>query len=354
MKVTFLGGGTGGHLAPGVAVAEELRRRGHEVQFLIAGRRVEHAMLDPRGLPARELFGDRSRPGPLALRSWWSATRRWRRAVAEYDPDAIVVSGGWVALPAVFTGFFGRPSVLIEQNARPGRVQRLLGPRVEWACLTVEGKGMPQGRRGTTVTGNPSPELPRCERAAAAAMLGLDPERRTLLLMGGSGGAADLNALLPALTAVLAARGEAWQVLNLTGDRAAPALPDVSDPAVPVVRHDFLGDMSAAYSAADVAVCRSGGCTVSELAMTGTPAVLVPYPHHADHHQEANAERLVAAGAACVVERDDPTGQRTAHTLLGRALGRLDTMAAAASSVAQPGAAAAVADVVLAAVERGR
>ncbi|MHC4845603.1 MAG: UDP-N-acetylglucosamine--N-acetylmuramyl-(pentapeptide) pyrophosphoryl-undecaprenol N-acetylglucosamine transferase [Planctomycetota bacterium] len=351
MKVAFLGGGTGGHLAAGVAVAEELRRRGHDALFLIAGRQVEHAMLAPRGLHARELFGDRSRPGPLALPSWWSATARWRRAVRDYDPDAIVVLGGWVALPAVFTGFFGRPSVLIEQNARPGKVQRLLGQRVGWACLTVEGRGMPHGKRGTSVTGNPSPELERRERGPAAEALGLDPARRTLLLMGGSGGAADLNALLPALTAVLAARAEPWQVLNLTGGRAAPGLGEMP---VPVVRRDFLDDMSAAYSVADVAVCRSGGCTVSELALTGTPSVLIPYPHHADRHQEANAERLVAAGGACIVERDDPTGRRTAADLLAGSLDRLDEMAAAARTVAQPGAAAAVADVVLAAMEESR
>lgn len=351
MKVAFLGGGTGGHLAAGVAVAEELRRRGHDALFLIAGRQVEHAMLGPRGLQHKELFGDRSRPGPLALPSWWSATSRWRRAVHDYDPDAIVVLGGWVALPAVFTGFFGRPSVLIEQNARPGKVQRLLGQRVEWACLTVEGQGMPRGKRGTSITGNPSPELESCDRGAAAAALGLDPSRRTLLLMGGSGGAADLNALLPSLTAVLAARSEPWQVLNLTGGRAAPGL---EEPPVPVVRQAFLDGMSAAYSVADVAVCRAGGCTVSELALTGTPSVLVPYPHHADHHQEANAQRLLAAGGACLVARDDPTGRDTAHELLAGCLDRLDEMAAAARTVAQPGAAAAVADVVLAAMEETR
>ena len=123
---------------------------------------------------------------------------------------------------------------------------------------------------------------------------------------------------------------------------------------VPVVRRAFLDDMSAAYSVADVAVCRAGGCTVSELALTGMPSVLVPYPHHADRHQEANAERLVAAGGACLVERDDPTGRRTAHELLGSCLDRLDEMATAARTVAQPGAAAAVADVVLAAMEDTR
>ncbi len=346
VKVAFLGGGRGGHLAPGVAVAHELRRRGHEAVFLIAGREVEHALLDPSGLPVRELFGDRARPSVLDLPSWARATARWRRAVRQDDPQAIVVLGGWVALPAVLTGFFGRPSVLIEQNLRAGRVQRLLGGRVEHACLAGEGRDMPRGRKSTRVTGNPAPELARLPRAEAAARFGLAAGRRTLLLMGGSQGAGDLNALLPALSAVLAATGQDWQVLNITGHQPAPI---AGHGEVPVVRRRFVEDMAAAYSLTDVAVCRAGGSTVSELAVTGTPGILVPFPHHADHHQEANGQVLVSAGAALMTGRDDPTGQRSAPALLARALPCLQERCAAARRVARPDAARDVTDVVLAA-----
>ncbi len=348
MRVAFLGGGTGGHLAPGVAVAEELRRRGHEPLFLIAGRPVEQSMLGPRHFAARALFGGRSRPSLLDVPAWFAATRRWAAAVREFDPHAIVVLGGWVAVPAVVSGFFGRPSVLIEQNARPGKVQRLLGRRVHHACLTVDGRDMPRGRHSTRVTGNPAPELTRRPRAAAADALGLDPSRRTLLLMGGSQGAGDLNALLPPVSDALAATGEPWQVLNITGDQPCP-VPSAS--AVPVVRRRFLDDMSAAYSVADLALCRAGGTTVAELACMGTPAVFVPYPHHADHHQEANGQRFVAVGAALMVGRDDSTGARTAAALVIRALDRLPAMSVAARALARPDAARDVADVVLLAAE---
>lgn len=345
MRVAFLGGGTGGHLVPGAAVAEELRRRGHDALFLIAGRPVEHQVLEPRQFKSRQLFGVGPRPSPLDVRTWISATMRWRRAVTDYDPAAIVVLGGWVSLPALVTGFFGRPSVLIEQNARPGKVQQLLGRRgVEFACLTCEGEDMPRGRRSTRVTGNPAPDLPRRERRQAALDLGLDPDRRTLLLMGGSQGAGDINALLPALVDVLVASGDAWQVLNITGERPCQV---THAPQVPVHRRRFVQDMAAAYSVTDVAVCRAGGSTVSELACTGTPAVLVPYPHHADHHQEANGARLAALGGAVMVERDDPTGQLTAPTLLAQALPRLAEMSAAALTLSRPAAARDVADVVL-------
>ena len=350
VRVAFLGGGTGGHLAPGVAVAEELRRSGHDSLFLIAGRAVERRFLEPRGLPARDLFGDTGRPGPLAVGTWLGATARWRRAVDEFDPDAIVVLGGWVALPSVVTGFFGRPSVLIEQNAKPGRVQRLLTERVGHACLTVSGSDMPRGRRATHVTGNPLPELALPTRAEALERFGLAAGRRTLLLMGGSQGAGDVNALLPALSEVLAASGEAWQVLNITGEQPCPA--PVAR-GIPVVRRRFVEDMAAAYAASDIAVCRAGGGTIAELAVTGTPAVLVPFPRHADHHQEANGQRLVAVGGALMVGRDDPTGHRTAPRLLREALLRLEAMSAAARRVARPDAAREVAAVVLRAAEEG-
>ncbi len=166
--------------------------------------------------------------------------------------------------------------------------------------------------------------------------------------MGGSQGAGDLNALLPALSAVLAERDEPWQVLNVTGHQPAPP-PTRAE--VPVLRRRFIEDMAAVYSVADIAVCRAGGSTVAELGNTGTPSVLVPYPHHADHHQEANGQPLVDAGAAYMTGRDDPAGQRSAAALLRLALPRLAEMSAAARSVGRPDAARQVADIVLDAVE---
>ncbi len=357
-KVAFLGGGTGGHLAPGVAVAEELRRRGHDSLFLIAGRPVERALLEPRQLCSRDLFGDCTRPSPLDVGSWFHASRRWQRAVRDYDPDAIVVLGGWVSLPAVLLGFFGRPSVLLEQNARAGKVQRmlgqrrLLGQRVQHTCLTVDGDDMPRGLHSTQVTGNPAPHLAPRTRSEAAATLGLDSTRRTLLLMGGSQGAGDLNALLPQLVDVLARTGDSWQVLNISGGQPVPPTDRTDGQGrVLVVRRQFVADMSAVWGLADVAVCRSGAGTIAELACTGTPSVLVPYPHHADHHQEANGKLLVDVGGACMVSRDDPAGVRTAASLLSDALTRLPEMSAAARRVARPQAASDVADVVLGAAE---
>jgi len=443
VKIAFVGGGTGGHLAPGIGVAEILRREGHETLFLVAGRPVELDMLAPRQLESRELFGGSGgRPPLLRVDTWYRATRRFRREVDAFDPDVVVVLGGWVALPAVWSGFGQRPTVLIESNARPGRVQRLLARRVDHACLSVDGPGMPQGRHSTRVTGTPTPALVELDRIDALTQLGLEASRRTLLVTGGSQGAEDLNRLVPALCAVLQPRPERWQVLHIAGrgkletptaqvrsrpqrgaarfelpsdeaidasdaggsDASHPsrdegsalrtattspaltseaerllagsaaarhpalelpvsgelssealprpqALPQARD--VPVLKLPFLPDMSLGWCAADVAVCRAGAGTVAELSATGTPAVLVPYPHHADRHQACNGQFLVDAGAALMVGPEDPTGAASAPRLLATAVDSLEAMSESAHRNARPDAAEAVAAIINAACSNG-
>ncbi len=344
MKTLFLGGGSGGHLVPGVAVAQVLATQGHDVLFAIAGRSIERQVLDDQGLNYHPLFGgEGGRPSLRAVQIWWRAIRRWARLVKSFEPDAIVVLGGWVAAPAVVRGFFGRPSILLEQDACPGRVSTLLKGRVTHVCLAMGVPGMPRGRFGTHVTGNPLLPYHEMDRVDAAGAFGLDPHRKTLLLMGGSQGAADLNALLPSVIAVLKAAQEPWQVLHITGKQNVV---DLRENGVPVVQRPYVSDMTPAYSLATAAVCRSGGVTVSELARTGTPAVLVPYPHHANHHQEANGQCLVDVGAAVMVSRDDPQGKKTVPNLLADLLGRRERMSEAAQTQGRPHAARDVAEVV--------
>ncbi|GJM22158.1 MAG: UDP-N-acetylglucosamine--N-acetylmuramyl-(pentapeptide) pyrophosphoryl-undecaprenol N-acetylglucosamine transferase [Planctomycetota bacterium] len=344
MRVAFVGGGTGGHLAPGIAVAEQLREAGHDVRFVVAGREVEASMLSPRALPSVALFGAGGRPPLRRLDQWWRATRRWRRELAGYDPHVVVVLGGWVALPCALSGWGARPSVLVETNARPGKVQRLLSGRVDHVCLGAQGPDMPQGRRSTRLTGTPVPGWRPLPRAEALAALGLDAQRHTLLIFGGSQGAADLDALLPAVAARLAARDEAWQLLHLRGPgRVVPA---ASSADVPLHSLPFQADMASVWAAADAALCRAGAGTVAELAASGTPALLLPYPHHRDRHQAANAEDLVRVGAALQVPDDDPCAQRSLPALLDELLDDLPARVHAARALARPGAARRVAEVV--------
>lgn len=331
MRVAYLGGGTGGHLAPGIGVAEALGDAADESLFLVAGRKVERAMLEPRRLPFVELFGAGGRPAPWRLDLWARATRRLTRALQQYDPEVLVVLGGWVALPALWLsawpGAARRPLVLVEPNAVPGKVGRLLDRRVDFCCLARAGKSMPRGRESTTVTGVPGPALKPWSREAAAALFGLQPQRRTLLVTGGSQGARDINRLVPALIDRLSGRSEPWQVLHITGQGRAL---ETGRDSLPVVRTAFVDDMSAAWALADLALCRAGSGTCCELLASGTPAVLVPYPHHRDHHQELNAAALVERGAALMVGREDPSGARTALVLVEQALDALTAMTGAA------------------------
>lgn len=352
MKVAFLGGGTGGHLAPAIGVAEELRARGAEVVFLVAGREVEQQMLGPRHLNTVSLFGGGSRPSPARVDRWWSAGQNLRQALREHDPDAVVTTGGWVSAPALLTGLGGRPSLLIEPNAVPGKVCRLLANRVDQTCTAREGIPL-SGRLGQVVTGVPGLPLGSWTTASARAHLGLDPDRHTLLVLGGSQGARDLAGLLPSARRVLANDERPWQVLHITGPAGREDQPP-TEGVVPVRRLAFLSEMGAAWAAADVALCRAGSGTVAELSLTGTPAVFVPYPHHADHHQEANGQALVHAGAAFMVPRSDPLGRATAVELLAKALGQLEQMSAAARALARPDAARRVAELVEQAAGRRR
>lgn len=344
MRVAFVGGGTGGHLAPGIGVAESLRARGHECRFVVAGRDVEHAMLVPRELASVALFGEGGRPPLRRVDRWVGATARWRRALAAFDPDVVVVLGGWVALPCALTGWGGRPSVLVETNARAGKVQRLLSGRVDHVCLATAGDDMPVGRRSTRLTGTPFPALSPTPRHEAAGRLGLDPARSTLLVLGGSQGATDLDRLVPRLQQELAARHDGWQLLHLRGPgRVAP---DSLELDVPLHSRPFQALMSDVWCVADAAVCRAGAGTVAELAASGTPALLLPYPHHRDRHQAANAESLVRGGAALSVPDDDPRAERSLAELLGRLLDEQPRRAEAARGQAQLQAAERVAEVV--------
>lgn len=350
MKVAFVGGGTGGHLAPGIGIAEVLRQQGCDVLFHVAGRGIERAMLAPRALPWLALFGEGGRPSLWGRAgAWYEATRRWRASLRAFVPDVVVVLGGWVALPVAWSGFGGLPSLLVETNARPGRVQRLLSRRVDVACLAVDGPRMPRGRKLTEVTGIPTPALPWRAREDAARRLGLDPARRCLLVLGGSQGAADLNALVPAVRGVLSRRSEAWQVLHVTGPARMGCSDDVDLALghVPVIEFPFCEDMGSAWAVADVALCRSGAGTVAELSLSGTPAVLLPYPHHADRHQAANGALLAERGAAVMVGAHDPSGKQTVPALLSQVLDRLPIMSQAARAAAQPEAAARVARLVV-------
>lgn len=355
--ILFAGGGTGGHLFPGLAVAEELRTRRPDLRIVFAGTpdRIEARLVPRHGFEFRPIrvSGMRRRltvENLLVPLRAAGAVIRSLQLLRELRPAVVVGTGGYVSGPVGAAAVLaGVPLVLHEQNSIPGVTTKLLAPRAREVHVTF-GETRRHLRRQDNIrlTGNPVRRaLGGVTRSEAAARLGFRPDRPTLLVFGGSLGARSIN---DAVLRTLPELGmPELQVLWQTGEAdagrmqaAAPGLPGT------IRVEPFIDGMEYAYGCCDLALCRAGATTLAELTCTGTPSVLVPYPFAAADHQTANAQTLAAAGAAELL-RDADTGARLGE-VLRRLLGdrdRLRTMGAAARSLGRPEAAGTLAAAVL-------
>ncbi|MCP4572431.1 MAG: undecaprenyldiphospho-muramoylpentapeptide beta-N-acetylglucosaminyltransferase [bacterium] len=350
-RILITGGGTGGHVYPGLAVAEALQRLAPEVEVRFAGtKRGLESVLVPRAgyrlhtLPASGLRGMGGRGRLLFLLNFVGGVLRSLLLLLSWRPDALLATGGFVGAPvAVAARMLGVPCALQEQNAVPGSANRLVA---RWARRVYLGFGEAArwfGKARVVETGNPV-------RAAFSAAAGADTtaaaDPRRVLVFGGSRGARTLNRALEEAAAVWI-HGDAPELRIQTGttdrDRVAAAW-SAADPAR--VRVDaYIEDMAAALAWADLVVCRAGAMTLAELQASGRPAVLVPFPHATDNHQLRNAEACAAAGAAVVLQDEDC--QAGALTAMVSGLladpDRLAAMGRAARGLARPAAAATIA-----------
>jgi UDP-N-acetylglucosamine--N-acetylmuramyl-(pentapeptide) pyrophosphoryl-undecaprenol N-acetylglucosamine transferase len=344
-------GGTAGHVVPALAVADALRSRGADVEF-IGGERAEAELVPAAGYPfhtLRVVGIDRSDPlrAARALLLAARATGRARRLLRQIGADAVLGGGGYVAGPVGLAARTLRiPLVLTEADSHLGMSNRLLAPFAARVCLAFP---LP-GRSGSKwlVTGRPVPlGTEGGDQAAARARLGVPPEGPCLLVFGGSLGARRLN------EAALEAFGSAapCSVLHAAGRRDFDSLREGLDElgSPPHYRmFPYVEPFADALAAADLAVARAGG-SVFELAAAGLPSILVPYPHATGNHQQANARFMADAGAAVVIadaELDAPRLSREVGELLA-APQRMAEMANAAGAVARPDAAEKVASELL-------
>jgi UDP-N-acetylglucosamine--N-acetylmuramyl-(pentapeptide) pyrophosphoryl-undecaprenol N-acetylglucosamine transferase len=303
-RVLLACGGTGGHLAPGIALAQRLTEEGHACQLVVSSKVVDARMTShyPRltfvpgkgrgfgpGLAAKMLFF------PALLGAVWSSWRLLRR----FRPDALVCFGGFMSLgPALACLLTGVPVIVHEANRHPGKAVRLIARFAASVHLPagVRIAGVAAARQhdsGYPVRAEIRPQA----REAARRLLGLPSGGRLLLVTGGSQGASALNRWVEEQLAEFRARGV--HVLCLTGPGGREEEVRTSESVVKFV--PFCHQMAAAYSAADLAVTRAGAGTLAELATCRTPAVLVPYPRAADDHQTANAAQCAGAGAAVLL-----------------------------------------------------
>lgn len=356
----FAGGGTGGHLYPGLAVAERLMelRPDARIVFACSGRPIDRRILDPLsyGVVPQAVL-----PMPRSLRGWGKFFRAWRTSsrqardmVAELKPAAVLGLGGYAAAPVVRSAARrGIPSAMLNPDAVAGAANRYLARRVD-AIFTqfdsTAGCFGPKLRTKVRAVGCPGrPGLTAPNRPQGLKHFELRDDRRTLLVLGGSLGAANINRALTKLSGDLAALADTWQVLHVAGP-ASPGQDDtpISAPGLLVRRLEYCHEMPLAYAAADLALCRGGASTIAELAITATPAVIMPYPYHRDQQQKLNAGELVGVSAAVLCEDlKDPVlnAEALRRTLLPlmKSPEQLPAMRHAAAKAARPHAAAEVA-----------
>ncbi len=314
MRVMIAGGGTGGHLFPGIAVAEAARRRDPATAILFVGsaRGIEARVVPTTGfelelLPGAPLRGRGVAGKVSALGALGSATVRARALVQRFAPDVVIGLGGYASAPAVVAGRLRhKPIVLLEQNAKPGMTTRLLARFADRVCVSFPDTASGFGPGQAVMTGNPVRAFPP-SAATAATRTGL-----TIAIVGGSAGAHRLNEAGPELRAALADVAD-LRIVHQTGVAEEAAVRARYGTTADVDVRAFISDMGAVYAAADLIVCRAGATTIAELAAQGLPAIFVPYPHAADDHQRANAEALVRGGAARMVLDHLATGARLAE-----------------------------------------
>ncbi len=360
----FAGGGTGGHLYPALALADELVRQRPDVRPFFVGARaglearvlpergVDHRLLPIRGVQRGELLSNVGVPFAL-VRSLAGVVGLFRRL----DPELVVVTGGYAGAPAGLAAVIRRtPLVLQEQNAWPGVTTRFLSrwaAQVHLAFPEATAHLPASGQRNSIVSGCPVRPLPDAwpDRDEVCRRLGLDPGRSVLLIVGGSQGSAALNEMvLETIRGVECGAQplvDGWQLLWATGPRhheaVVGALAELGDPSW-VRAIAYIEDMPSALAVVDLAVSRAGAMTTAELLAWGVPALLVPLPTAAANHQELNAQALEDAGAALHLSQSGltPEGLWSAVAELAQDADRLGAMARAARARSRPEATAAI------------
>ena len=355
LRVVIAGGGTGGHLFPGIAVARELQSRQPDAEVSFAGtaRGIETRVVPREGFPldlirsggvkGKSLLG-RVRGAllvPLGLLDGW-------RIVSARRPALVIGVGGYSSGPVVLVAALrGVPTMLLEQNAVPGLTNRWLSRVVKAAAVTFDSTQTFFGSKAF-VSGNPV----RPEFFAATGPQqesGVDDQTSVtrVLVFGGSQGAHAINLAMVEAAPQLATGGPPLRLVHQTGDRDVEMVRAAYRKAgLQADVEPFLYDMGRQLGQADVIVCRAGATTLAEITAAGKAAVLIPLPTATDDHQRKNAEALAAAGAADLLLQRDLTGPVLAARVLALAAdrGRRDRMAAAARTLARPDAARVIVD----------
>ena len=353
MKVLIAAGGTGGHIYPGIAVAQEIMRRDADskVHFVGTARGLETRLVPQAGFELSLIesaglknvkLGARVKGLAILPKSFFSA----RKLMLAFQPDVVVGAGGYVSGPVVLTAALtNRPTLVMESNALPGWTNRMLARFVDRAAVSFE-QALPYFRGKAKVTGNPVRreffEIPSKRR---------EPGKFSLLVFGGSQGARAINEAMVAALPRLRDATTMLRIKHQTGpadfEKVNAAYLDAGWSESADVR-SYIDNMVADFAEADLVLCRAGATTTAELIAAGKASIMVPFPQAADDHQRKNAEALQAAGAARMILQHELSGERLANEIekLMQAPQELDRMEEASRKLAHGDAAAAAVDMI--------
>ncbi len=300
-------GGTGGHLYPGIAIAEALLARGLDILLLISPKEVDQSAA--RALPGMDIatlpaVGLSLGGLPAFARGFWGSLKTSKTVFKRRPPQAVLAMGGFTSAPPILAGRRIKAITCVhEANSIPGRANRWLAPWVDQAYVYFPMTTRRLRQRRAFVTGMPvRAQFQPMDPAACRQMLGLQPDRPVLLIMGGSQGAMGINDLATNALPLWAAKAPHWQYLHLTGTKAGDRVRQAYERLnLKAVVRPFLTEMELALNAATAAISRAGASSLAELAALRLPSLLIPYPTAADNHQFHNAMAFVETGAARMV-----------------------------------------------------
>lgn len=311
LKFIVSGGGTGGHIFPAIAIANALKARVPDAEFLFVGAegRMEMEKVPAAGYKIVGLWiSGLQRKLTLSNLSFpfkvISSLMKAKKILRDFQPDAVIGTGGYASGPMLrVASKAGIPTLVQEQNSYPGITNKILAARVSRICVAYRGMEKYFPKEKMLFTGNPvRQDILNLQGKHARAMefFALDPNRRTLLIIGGSLGARTINLSIAAGIKRIVEQG--YQVIWQTGKGFLPQAQEITKGLSGVYVNDFITKMDLAYAAADLVVSRAGASSVSELCLVGKASILVPSPNVAEDHQTKNAMALVNEGAASLVK----------------------------------------------------
>jgi UDP-N-acetylglucosamine--N-acetylmuramyl-(pentapeptide) pyrophosphoryl-undecaprenol N-acetylglucosamine transferase len=320
-SVAIACGGTGGHLFPGLAIAEKLAQRGSKITLIISQKEVDQQAVKQASdcqilaLPAIGFAGGKIFSFLRGFRQSYLISRRLFR---HHTPDAVIAMGGFTSAAPVLAGrAIGARTFLHESNAIPGRANRWLSWFVDQAFVGFAAAGTRLHRCPVKVSGTPvRHQFHERDKGSCRAALGLDPGRPTVLIVGGSQGACGINQIVTRCLPTFAQVHPEWQWFHLSGPKDAVQMRSAyAKLNLRAVVHGFFADMELALGAATMAISRAGASSLAEFAAMRVPAVLIPYPAARDNHQWFNAQAYATTGAAQVLEEKEATQKRTTALL---------------------------------------